>query len=105
MAWEHFKAHSGGAGREGSGIAGGDGAVAPGPSLLLTVRAAATATSLAVEHLRKRSRNRLLLEKGAGSVRRLSGPLQITLEDLKVGCVVWCGGGISWAVVRVRWVV
>lgn len=68
LAWEAFKA------------AGG------GESLQATVKAAATATSLAMEHLRKRSQNRLLLEKGGlASGRRLSGPLQITLEDLQVG--------------------
>lgn len=66
LAWEAFKAHRGGG------------------SLQATVKAAATATSVAVEHLRKRSRNRLLMEKGGSSGKRLSGPLQITLEDLQV---------------------
>lgn len=76
VAWEAFKAHSAAAG-------GGGGHV--GDALTNTIKAAAAATSLAVEHLRKRSRHRLLLEKGVSSNgRRLSGPLQITLEDLKV---------------------
>ncbi|CAM9287643.1 unnamed protein product, partial [Sphacelaria rigidula] len=75
VAWEAFKAHSAAAG-------GGGGHV--GDALTNTIKAAAAATSLAVEHLRKRSRHRLLLEKGVSSNgRRLSGPLQITLEDLK----------------------
>ncbi|CAM9609103.1 unnamed protein product, partial [Laminaria digitata] len=65
VAWEAFKAHGG------------------GHSLRATVKAAATATSLAVEHLRKRNRERLLMEKGAGAGKRLSGPVQITLEDLQ----------------------
>lgn len=68
VAWEAFKAHGG------------------GHSLRATVKAAATATSLAVEHLRKRNRERLLMEKGGGAGKRLSGPVQITLEDLQVRC-------------------
>lgn len=84
VAWEAFKAHS-------AGADGGSGNV--GDALTKTIKAAAAATSLAVEHLRKRSRHRLLLEKGiSGSGRRLSGPLQITLEDLKVAVCCSCLG-------------
>lgn len=76
VAWEAFKAHSAAAG-------GGGGNV--GDALTNTIKAAAAATSLAVEHLRKRGRHRMLLEKGGSSSgRRLSGPVQITLDDLKV---------------------
>eukprot|EP00752_Nemacystus_decipiens_P012274 g10880.t1 len=49
-----------------------------------TLEAAVTATTIAVEHVRKRTRERLLQEKGAGGGgKRLSGPVQITLEDLQ----------------------
>lgn len=66
MAWEAFKGNGG------------------GDSLAVTVKAAVTATTIAVEHVRKRTRERLL-EKGAGGGgKRLSGPVQITLEDLQV---------------------
>ncbi|CBJ48607.1 hypothetical protein Esi_0039_0072 [Ectocarpus siliculosus] len=65
IAWEAFKANGG------------------GDSLPATLSAAMTATSIAVEHVRKRTRERLLLEKGAGAGKRLSGPVQITLEDLQ----------------------
>ena len=83
IAWEAFKGNGG------------------GDSLAATVKAAVTATTIAVEHVRKRTRERLLLEKGAGGGgKRLSGPVQITLEDLQVGwwwwwwlvVVDWCGG-------------
>lgn len=66
VAWEAFKAHGGGA------------------SLPSTVKAAVTATSIAVEHVRMRTRERLLLEKGTSAGKRLSGPVQITLQDLQV---------------------
>lgn len=66
IAWEAFKANGG------------------GDSLPATLSAAVTATSIAVEHVRKRTRERLLLEKGAGTGKRLTGPVQITLEDLQV---------------------
>lgn len=66
IAWEAFKANGG------------------GDSLPATLSAAVTATSIAVEHVRKRTRERLLLEKGAGAGKRLSGPVQITLQDLQV---------------------
>ncbi|CAM9241239.1 unnamed protein product, partial [Ectocarpus sp. 4 AP-2014] len=65
IAWEAFKANGG------------------GDSLPATLSAAMTATSIAVEHVSKRTRERLLLEKGAGAGKRLSGPVQITLEDLQ----------------------
>ncbi|CAN0096311.1 unnamed protein product, partial [Ectocarpus sp. 13 AM-2016] len=54
-----------------------------GDSLPATLSAAMTATSIVVEHVSKRTRERLLLEKGAGAGKRLSGPVQITLEDLQ----------------------
>lgn len=75
IAWDAFKGNGG------------------GDSLAATVKAAMTATTIAVEHVRKRTRERLLLEKGAGGAgkKRLSGPLQITLEDLQVRR----GGGVG----------
>lgn len=85
VAWEAFKRHSAGSG----------GGKSIEDAVTTTIRAAATATTLAVEHLR-RSRSRLLLEKGGmGGSRRLSGPLQITLDDLKVGAEVEIGDDIT----------
>lgn len=53
-------------------------------SLQATVKVAAAALA-AVESLRNRGR-KLMQEKGSASGKRLSGPVQITLEDLQV-CV------------------
>lgn len=71
IAWEAFKAHGG------------------GESVPATLKAAVTATTIGLEHVRKCTRERLLQEKGkgAGAGKRLSGPVQITLQDLQVRTV------------------
>ncbi|CAM9653623.1 unnamed protein product, partial [Scytosiphon promiscuus] len=70
LAWEAFKAHGG------------------GESVPATLKAAVTATTIGLEHVRKCTRERLLQEKGkgkgVGAGKRLSGPVQITLQDLEV---------------------
>ncbi len=55
----------------------------PAESLPATIDAAVAAAAIAVGHVRKRAREKLLLGKPGG--KRISGPMQITLEDLLVG--------------------
>jgi len=61
----------------------------PGDSLPATIDAAVAAAAIAVDHVKKRAREKL----GKPGGKRFSGPMQITLEDLQVSRADGGGAG------------